>query len=496
MAPIVGGIGQPIFLTNAEIYDPATGVWSSAGNPGVLLFSPKAVLLADGRVLVAGGLGAGMTSVAVVYDPATNAWRSAGALITVRLFHSITLLPNGRALVAGGLGFQPLRTAETYDPSANRWALTGELTTPRFDHQAILLVNGKVLVAGGLSADVNTSITAELYDPAIGQWGATGNSSAFRIGQTLTLLPNGKVLAAGGLPANVAEVYDPATGSWTLSAALGEARHRHTATLLPNGNVLVVAGESLSGQILASVELFDSGAPTITNISAASFVAGELAPEVIAAAFGTNLAANTQAATELPLPTQLAGVSVRVRDRTSAERDAPLFFVSPNQINYQIPPGAANGIAMVSVSSGAAGIMEIASVAPGLFSANANGQGVAAAVVLRVRADGAQQFESVAQFDAGQNRFVAKPIDVSNLAEQVFLILFGSGMRNRSSLTNVAARIGGVGTEVLFVGAQGGFVGLDQCNLRLPNTLAGRGEVDVILTVDGKAANTVKVNIE
>src|SRR5262249_29016715 len=144
----------------------------------------------------------------------------------------------------------------------------------------------------------------------------------------------------------------------------------------------------------------------------------------------------------------------------------------------------------------AAGIVEIASVAPGLFSANADGQGVAAAVVLRIKADDAQSFEPVAQFDAGQNRMVAAPIDVGNRTEQVFLILFGTAFRHRSDLANVAIRIGNATLAVSYAGAQGGFVGLDQCNVRLPTNLAGAGKVNLTLTVDGNTSNVVTMQIK
>src|SRR5262245_33319021 len=137
----------------------------------------------------------------------------------------------------------------------------------------------------------------------------------------------------------------------------------------------------------------------------------------------------------------------------------------------------------------------IANVAPGLFSANSDGQSVAAAVVLRIKADGAQIFEPVAQFDAGQNRFVAAPIDLGPASDQVFLALFGSGIRFRSALSAVSASIGGTNTEVLFAGAAPEFVGLDQINVRLPRPLVGRGAVDVELSVDGRASNKVSVSV-
>ena len=140
--------------------------------------------------------------------------------------------------------------------------------------------------------------------------------------------------------------------------------------------------------------------------------------------------------------------------------------------------------------------INIGLVAPGIFSADASGAGLAAAVVLRVRANGEQIYESAVRFDATQNRFVAVPIDVSDPREQVFLILYGTGWRFRSRLSAVTVTAGGAEMETIYAGVQGTFTGLDQINLRLSPNLAGRGEVDVNLTVDGVAANTVKINVK
>ena len=131
-----------------------------------------------------------------------------------------------------------------------------------------------------------------------------------------------------------------------------------------------------------------------------------------------------------------------------------------------------------------------------LFTADASGRGLAAAYVLRIKADGSQASEPIAQFDSTQNRFVARPIDLGAATDQVILILFGNGLRYRSSLTAVIAQVGGAAATVGYVGLQGDFVGLDQVNLLLPNSLVERGEVDVTLTVDGQAANTVRISIK
>ena len=108
--------------------------------------------------------------------------------------------------------------------------------------------------------------------------------------------------------------------------------------------------------------------------------------------------------------------------------------------------------------------------------------------------------EAVARWDAALNRFIATPIDLSpnaaDASEQVYLVLFGTGIRYRSGLGLVSARIGGTDASVLYAGAQNDFAGLDQINVLLPRSLAGRGEVDVVLAADGKTANTVRVSIK
>lgn len=246
------------------------------------------------------------------------------------------------------------------------------------------------------------------------------------------------------------------------------------------------------GALLASVP-----ALALTTVSAASYSGTLLAPEAIVSAFGSALATSTQTAASTPLPTTLAGTTVNVRDSAGTTRAAALFFVSATQLNFQIPSGTAAGAATITVANSAgvisAGNVTIANVAPGLFSANASGNGVAAAVVLRVRGDGSQQFEALARFDVTMSRFVAVPIDLGASNEQVFVILYGTGFRRRSL---ASATVGGTAATVAFSGAQPNLAGLDQANVLLPRSLSGRGEVDIVLTVDGQAANTVRVSIK
>ncbi len=243
-----------------------------------------------------------------------------------------------------------------------------------------------------------------------------------------------------------------------------------------------------------------SNTPPISTVSAANFTGAELASESIVAAFGNKLATRVQTALSVPLPTTLAGTIVKIKDSAGIERLAPLFFVAPSQVNLQVPMGTASGAATITITSGdgtvSIGTMNITTVAPSLFTANATGHGIAAAIAVRVKSDGTLIYEPVAQFDASQNRFVHVPIDLGAASDQVFLILYGTGFRHRSSLSAVNATIGGTNADVLYAGLVDGFVGLDQSNVRIPRTLAGRGVVDVLLTIDGKPANAVTVQVK
>lgn len=240
-------------------------------------------------------------------------------------------------------------------------------------------------------------------------------------------------------------------------------------------------------------------ARAVATVSAASYSGQTLAPESIVAAFGTNLATSVAVADTTPLPTSLAGTTVRVRDSLGTERPAPLFFVAPQQVNYLIPAGTAAGAATVTVTSGdgalSLGNVTIAAVAPGLFAANANGQGVPAAIIVRVANNGAQTTELVSRFDPATQRFVAAPIEFTADTSAIVLVLFGTGWRFRSAPMATTVTIGGVNAPVQYVGAQPTLTGLDQINVELPRSLIGRGEVDVMVAVDGKAANIVRVNV-
>jgi uncharacterized protein (TIGR03437 family) len=139
--------------------------------------------------------------------------------------------------------------------------------------------------------------------------------------------------------------------------------------------------------------------------------------------------------------------------------------------------------------------LQVEAVGPGVFSANSSGEGVAAALAVWAKADGTQSWQYVFQCGSTLGSCVATPLDLGGAADVMFVQLYGTGIRGRSSLQAVSGKIGGIDAELQYAGPVSGFAGLDQVNLRVPRSLGGRGDVDVVLTVEGKVSNAVKVNV-
>ncbi|XXF80142.1 kelch repeat-containing protein [Myxococcaceae bacterium GXIMD 01537] len=232
-------------LRSVDVYDPVTNTWSPAAPMAALRAWFPAVRLPNGKVLAPGGWAGGPFREGEVYDPTTNTWSAAASMESIRYLHSLTLLPNGKVLAVGGYGDGYLASAEVYDPVTNSWSSAGSMSKARAEATATLLPSGKVLIVGGRDG-VGSHATAELYDSATNTWSSAGTMASPRHVHTATLLPGGKVLIAGGNNGNsahaTAEVYDPATNTWPSAGSMSTARAEATATLLANDQVLIVGG--------------------------------------------------------------------------------------------------------------------------------------------------------------------------------------------------------------------------------------------------------------
>ncbi len=196
-----------------------------------------------------------------------------------------------------------------------------------------------------------------------------------------------------------------------------------------------------------------------------------------------------------------------MKDSYGVERLAPLFYVSPLQINYQIPPGTAGGYAQVTVTSGdgliSTEILQIVQVQPGIFTVTQNGGGPAAAIIQRVKSDGTQSFEPTAVYDPQTQNYRMQEIDLGPEGERVFLLLFGIGVRNVTSLTYLSLDSLGEGQNPyrsaltpLYAGPQGFYVGLDQLNFEIPRDWKGRGITTLITRFKSNETNRVQIKLK
>lgn len=240
----------------------------------------------------------------------------------------------------------------------------------------------------------------------------------------------------------------------------------------------------------------------VTSVSGASY-APIVAPGSIVSAWGsgfnaTTVAANTttSGAQMLQLPQTLGSVSLSLKD-TLAQTTAPLLYmVSPGQVNYVIEK-AALGPATLTVVSGNSspktGAVQISNVAPAIYTADSSGSGVPAGSVYRVSQSNAVALDNT--FQSGGSTYSPKPFSVSG-SDKVFLVLYGTGIRNRS-LNPAKATIGDVVVQVPYAGPQSNYPGFDQINVGpLPASLAGTGATDFVLYVDGVPSNTVRIAIQ
>lgn len=230
--------------------------------------------------------------------------------------------------------------------------------------------------------------------------------------------------------------------------------------------------------------------PPLAPLNGASFLPGSIAPGSIDSLFVAGLAQELRVGAGPEAG--LGGVATVVRGSDNAENPAPWFFVSPGQGSFLTPANTAVGQGILKIVSGSrlwAIPTTVARTAPGIFTANPDGKGAPAATILRVKPDNtrANEFPFGTTPDSA-GRYPAAPLTFGG--DRLFLNLYATGLR-LAGLPQVQVVIGGETFTPAFAGDQGQFPGLDQVTLELPSSLAGRGQVDVVVVANGVRSNPV-----
>jgi uncharacterized protein (TIGR03437 family) len=364
--------------------------------------------------------------------------------ITVPVTAADRILALGR-MVANPAGFY-VNLHTTVNPGG---AVRGQLTSLSVGAPAIAQANTYFLPSGG--GDATLTILATGIDLL---------STALLNGQPTLALP------------------DLATGNVNVTIP---------AALLANPGVVQLQIRSSNGVLSNPLNLVVAAAASVNNVNVATVnganFSASVASESIAAAFGTKLASQAvlPAANVTVLPVTLDGTSVYVNGVL-----ASLFFVSEGQVNFLIPAGTAAGPAQIVVVAKdgtiSRGQILVANTAPAVFTRLANGNGAPAAVA---------STDNGVTFPLAISNADGTPVEIS--AGNI-IVLFGTGLRFKSG--EVTATAGGVTATPSFVGAQGSLLGLDQINLAIPAGMAGKGEMDLVFTVDGKTTNAVKIKVK
>ncbi len=487
------------------------------------------------------------------WNPATSTWSSLakglGAASTYEIYDIAVM---GDNLYIGG-NFGAVFRADSsvvhvaciarWNFTANNWFAMGVESSTANSNGAggdvfALATDGTTLFVGGFFPFVKNSLTDKPPASNIARWNGTSwttlngsnNVDNNGVDQVVTeICYNNGMLYVGGDFENVKNANGSLTfasrvarwngTAWTLFGAAatdGNGVNNGVKALLFTGGQLYVGGNfdeaynnasstvtvaglaRWTGTIWTGV--INSAIKSLTSVSAASYAAnGEASAEGIAAAFGTTLATGTLVGKTVPLATNLLNTTVNVLDAAGTSRPAPLYFVSALQINFLVPGGTVPGVATVTVNSGdgsqSQGTLNVTAYAPGMFTFNANGSGVPAAQVLRIKADNTLVYESLARFDTATSQWVPTPIDLGPVGEKVFLVAYGTAIRGRG-VTPATMTIGGTAATVSFAGAQGSLTGVDQVNAEIPRSLIGRGNANVIFSIGAKNANTVLINIK
>ncbi len=496
-------LGEAVTFTAAVSGQPATSGFVT----GTVQFSDGATAL--GTTNVSGGVAEFTTSALTggshnigarysgngTFPPAQASYReTVNASVTVTISVAPTAPVFGQALV--------FTANVTAAPASGFAAPTGHVTwvdlasgaqlgtAPLSSGTAALSLNS--LTAGThvinvlYSGDANWSYAASSLSITVSRATSSSAVSIATVSGQVTLTAAVSSVAPGaGVPTGSVQFVDVAKNTVTATSTLTGGTG--SATIGP------AAAQDARGRPIAAVNLGDSNfngstsSPLPALVSAAWNFSGYFAPDEIASLYGiTGLPGNATATP--PLTTSLSGVTVTITDSSGAVRPALLYGVysSAGQINLLVPSGTVAGLAAVTITLPGGGtittVVNIVGTAPGIFTSDMTGQGNYAGQVVYVHQDGSQTIMS----STGPISLIA--------GDQVYLVLYGTGLRNASS---VKATVNGASVPVIFHGAQGADLGVDQINLGpLPANLAGAGVVKLVIDADGEAANPVTLNFQ
>lgn|GEM_PF-1121000 len=511
---LIGGSDLQGAVSNVQIYDLTTNFWSELPSMKTARYAHQSALI-GGKLYVAGGSGAlGGLSSGEVFDFATRLWSPIADLNRPRQYavSAVGRDQSGRLfwLMIGGEDATtgaPLDSVEAYDLANNRWILLdGSFSLPtartRFGSAVF---EGFIHAIGGVAQSTGNLITTDEHErfkldgftildlnqppqvvvPFAPQIAIPGkelkfNVSAEDLGSSVPV-----TITVAGLPDGATfEVVNE-----TNNSARGVVRW--TPRESETGRNFDLTFTASDGQLsdIKSVQLRVVDASRLVAVNAADYRLGPMAIDSIGAAFGNNLAVRAEPARSLPVPLSILDTTLTIDGIP-----APLFYVSPTQINFLVPASVTPGMATIIVSNPlgeyAVGNVEIVSSAPSIFTAGASGQGDAAAIATT---DGIQ--------------YQPAPFDVTVDGKPNILVLFGTGIRRAQAANpnddngvaeSVNVTIDGQPAQVFYAGAQGDFRGLDQINVEIPLGLAGQGarRVEVIVTVNGLAANRVTIQLK
>jgi uncharacterized protein (TIGR03437 family) len=496
--------------TTLHIYDPYADSWTDATAavpiPGGGDHCNVAAV--GGRLYVLGAIRVGTNFVdgnTYEFDPRTGQWATVGRMSVPRGSSGVAVI-GSRLYVAGGLDPQRAVSAmEVFDAESKTWSRLPDMPTAR-DHLTAQAVGGKIYAIAGRTGatDLNTN---EEFDPATNGWRVRAAIPTARGGVGSGSLRNRIQVFGGegnsGRPEqtfNHHEEYDPATDTWGTLGVMVNPRHGlYGATL--DGRIFTPGGGPRIGATFSNThDAFFLPLPVAPSIRAggirnAASNRAELTPGAIVALYGENLSQGEQVASRFPIAGTLNATTVRVNNTA-----APVLYVGPNQINFQLPYNTVPGPITVTVqhvtqTSAVFSAPDATAVAPGLFSLTGDGQGQGAILI------------------AGTNLLARPTRDAFSRAAQrgEFVSIYATGLGRLDfpprtgepgptnpvpqTLERPEVTIGGAIAEVTFSGLTPGAIGLFQINARVPATAQTGTAVPVSIRIGGVASNTVTMAV-